>query len=183
MRSKLVTNHKTHAFIFHTSHHITEFISYQTKNSTTQPNNRNHVRIRKLTQKKKKKFRERTQRGGRWLGKPRKFHSHGLTVSGDRSEREECWLGVDGGVDVEAHGGAEWEWGRKGGWEGGDDDAGRWDRETLIVMGLMAWVSISQAVFSLHVRGRNLGVALSLHGRKRERGKKKKKKKQRDVRE
>ena len=107
MRGKLVTIHKTHAFIFHTSHHITEFISYQTKNSTTQPNNRNHVRIRKLTQKKKKKFRERTQRGGRWLGKPRKFHSHGLTVSGDRSEREECWLGVDGGVDVEAHGGAE----------------------------------------------------------------------------
>ena len=93
MRDKLVTNHKTHAFIFHTSHHITEFISYQTKNNTTQPNNRNHVRIRKLTQKKKKKFREWTQRGGRWLGKPRKLR---WAVSGDRSEREERWLGVDG---------------------------------------------------------------------------------------
>ena len=45
------------------------------------------------------------QRGGRWLGKPRKFHSQGLTMSGDRSEREECWLGVDGGVDMETHGG------------------------------------------------------------------------------
>ena len=83
---------------------ITELINYQTKNNTTQPNNRNHVRIRKLTPKKKN-FGEQTQRGGHWLGKPRKFHSHGLTVSGDRSEREECWLGVDDGVDVETHGG------------------------------------------------------------------------------
>ena len=33
------------------------------------------------------------------------FHSHGLTVSGDRSEGEESWLGVDGGVDVETQGG------------------------------------------------------------------------------
>ena len=61
MHGKLETDHKTHAFIFHTSHHKspkkkkknTEFINYQTKNNTTQPNNRNHVRIRKLTQKKK----------------------------------------------------------------------------------------------------------------------------------
>ena len=110
MHGKLETDHKTHAFIFHTSHHkspkkkkITEYINYQTKNNTTKPNNRNHIRIRKLTQKKK--IGERTQRGGRWLGKPKKFHSHSLTVSGDRSEREECWLGVDGGVDVETRGG------------------------------------------------------------------------------
>ena len=47
MHGKLETDHKTHAFIFHTSHHkspnkkkkITEFINYQTKNNTTQPNN------------------------------------------------------------------------------------------------------------------------------------------------
>ena len=43
------------------------------------------------------------------------------------------------------HGGGvvEWEWGREGGWEwvleGGDDHAGGWDRESVIVM---AWGSI-----------------------------------------
>ena len=58
MRGKLVTNRKTHAFIFHASHHqkekkFTECISYQTKNNTTQPNNRNRagpslMRVRQL---------------------------------------------------------------------------------------------------------------------------------------
>ena len=114
MRGKLVTNHKDQCFHFpHFTSQITKkkqknkktkLINYQTKNNTTQPSNRNiHVKIRKLTQKKK--FGERTQRGGRWLGKPRKFHSHGFTVSGDRSEREGCWLGFNGEVDVETHGG------------------------------------------------------------------------------
>ena len=62
-----ITNHQKKKKKF------TEFINYQTKNNTTQPKNKNHVRIRKLTQKKK--IGERTQRGGHWLGKPRKFHS------------------------------------------------------------------------------------------------------------
>ena len=95
MHGKLETDHKTHAFIFHTSHH----------KSPKKKNLQNLSIIKPITIQPKKKFGERTQRGGRWLGKPRKFHSHGLTVSSDRSEREECWLGVDGGVDMETHGG------------------------------------------------------------------------------
>ena len=42
-----ITNHQKKKKKF------TEFINYQTKNNTTQPKNKNHVRIRKLTQKKK----------------------------------------------------------------------------------------------------------------------------------
>ena len=59
IRGKLVTNHKDPCFHFpHFSFKKKkkkkEFINHQTKNNTTQPSNRNiHVKIRKLTQKKK----------------------------------------------------------------------------------------------------------------------------------
>ena len=58
-------------------------------------------------------------------------------MSKDRSEREGSWLGIDGKVDVETHGGGatELKWGREGGWEwvleggGGYDCEDAWEWE------------------------------------------------------
>ena len=116
---------------------ITEFIDYQTKNNTTQPNTRNHIRFRKLTQKKI------------WGTNPERWtlawQTQEISLSWSYGER---WQIREGGMLAwrRRRGGRgnawrrsgwvrvrPWGWVRVSAW-GGRRPCGGWDRETVIMM-------------------------------------------------